>query len=303
MLPAKVFIVPYRDRQNDKDSFLKVMKHLLADDPVPYEIYFAHQCDARPFNRGGMKNIGFLAIKDKYPEAYKEMTFIFHDVDTWASKKGLIDYNTTTGVVKHYYGFTFALGGMFAIKGEDFEKTGGFPNFWGWGMEDNAINDRCLAAGLTIDRSCFYDILDKRIVRTFDGFKRIISKRDSYVYKNETPDDFHALKNMNWQFVKEEGKSFMINISNFDCMMDPNQQTYAPIDIRNTKKLIVPKAYEFRRNWRIFGGGSAPSPPSGGASNPSGGGASNPSGGGALTHVGGKKAMLGVMPHFKKQNL
>ena len=249
-VPEKVFIVPYRDRQRDKTLFLENMKQLLNDANPSYEIYFAHQCDSRPFNRGAMKNIGFLAIKSKYPDHYKNITFIFHDVDTWPSKKGMIDYSTTAGVVKHYYGFKFALGGMFAIKGADFEKSRGFPNFWGWGLEDNVMNDRCLAAGLTIDRSNFYDINDRRIIRSFDGYSRIISKRDSFVYKHENPDDMNSLKNSGFTIVNNG--SMMIQITNFQCTMNPNEQIYSPIDIRNTKKLIIPKSYEFRRDWKMF---------------------------------------------------
>ena len=262
--PSRVFIVPYRDRTTDKAQFLEKMNLILAD-TATYEIYFAHQCDYRPFNRGAMKNIGFLAIKSKYPADYKDITFIFHDVDTWPTSKDLIDYNTSAGVVKHYYGYKFALGGMFAIKGADFEKSKGFPNFWGWGIEDNMMNDRCLAVGLTIDRSCFYNIDDRRIARSFDGYKRIISKRDSLVYKHESPDDLLALKNVVWTFYSQgtsasastasasaSASGKMINITNFDCMMNPHEQLYQPIDIRNTKRLIVPKAYSFRRNWDMF---------------------------------------------------
>ena len=241
----RIFIVPYRDRKDDKERFTTKMKDILADSE-PYEIYFAQQCDHRPFNRGAMKNSGFLAIREKYPNTYKDLTFIFHDVDTWPSKKGLIDYQTTPGVVRHFYGYNFALGGMFAIKGGDFEKTKGFPNFWGWGIEDNVINDRCLAAGLKIDRSQFYDINDKCIERSFDGFKRIISRKDSLAYKQATCDDLTSLKNIQWTFNNE-----YINIRRFDCSTSPSDQIYVPIDIRNTKKIIVPKTYEFRRNWRM----------------------------------------------------
>lgn len=245
VVPSRIFIIPYRDRVNDKEGFLANMKTLLAD-TEPYEIYFAHQYDERPFNRGAMKNIGFLAMREKYPEAYKEQTFIFHDVDTWPAHKGLIDYQTTAGVVKHFYGYRFALGGMFAIKGADFERSKGFPNFWGWGIEDNLMNDRCLAAGLTIDRSQFYNIGDQRIARSFDGFKRIISRKDSLTYKQEGCDDLNSLKNVQWNLHNE-----YINVRTFECGMNPAEQIYVPIDVRKTKKIIVPKSYEFRRSWKM----------------------------------------------------
>jgi len=248
-IPSRVFIIPYRDRVNDKKIFIENMTTILDDETKKdtYEFYFSHQYDTRPFNRGAMKNIGFLAIKDKYPDHYKDITFIFHDVDTMPSEKGLIDYNTTRGIVKHYYGFKYALGGIFSIKGADFEKSKGFPNFWGWGIEDNAMNDRCLEIGLKIDRSQFYPIDDNRILRYFDGFKRTISRKDSLIYKQKGYDSMLDLKNIKWNIHNE-----YINVTSFDCKMNPNEQIYAPIDIRNTKKLVVPRETEFRRNWNMF---------------------------------------------------
>jgi hypothetical protein len=246
-VPKRVFIVPYRNRHNQKIEFTKKIKTLLEDEAEsnPYEIYFAHQCDNRHFNRGAMKNIGFIAIKNKYPNDYKNITFIFHDVDTWPVEKGLIDYNTTHGIVKHFYGFKHALGGMFAIKGADFEKSQGFPNFWGWGLEDNIINDRCIKAGLTIDRSNFYGIHDKKIARPFDGFERIISKRDSTVYKYETPDNLNSISNLKYTFVNE-----YININEFKCEMVDIEQDYISYDIRKGNHIKVPKGY-FRRPWSM----------------------------------------------------
>ena len=119
--PKIVFIVPYRNRANNLNVFRVMMAHVLEDyDPSSYEVFFAHQDDMRPFNRGGIKNVGFMAARDRYPNTYKDITFVFNDVDTVPSVKGLINYETTRGVIKHFYGVNFALGGIFSITGHDF---------------------------------------------------------------------------------------------------------------------------------------------------------------------------------------
>ena len=63
--PKIVFIVPYRNRANNLNVFRVMMTHMLEDyDPSSYEVFFAHQDDMRPFNRGGIKNVGFMAARD-----------------------------------------------------------------------------------------------------------------------------------------------------------------------------------------------------------------------------------------------
>jgi hypothetical protein len=259
IIPKKVFIVPYRDRAENRAEFLHLMTTvILEDETEPYEIYFAHQCDTRPFNRGAMKNIGFLAIKQKYPLHYKEMTFIINDVDTYPAKKGLIDYTTTAGTVKHYHGFTYTLGGIFAIKGADFEKCRGFPNFWGWGLEDNLMQTRCEQAGLIIDRSIFYPIGDTvNILRPFDGFIKTVSRRDGTVYKWGTPDTFLHIRNLNYSIAQYNNLTnvFMVNIATFDVMLNPNDTVYIAHDLRKAgSKLTIQPNYKYR-GWsmnRIF---------------------------------------------------
>ena len=39
-----------------------------------------------------MKNIGFIAMKEKYADNYKDITFVFNDVDTMPYTKNFIDY-------------------------------------------------------------------------------------------------------------------------------------------------------------------------------------------------------------------
>jgi hypothetical protein len=247
VIPDTIFIIPYRDRESDKKKFIEYMTDYLDEYDGIYKFYFSHQCDKRPFNRGATKNIGFLAMKKMYPNHYKNITFIFHDVDTLPKIKGSIPYKTTHGVVCHYYGATFALGGMFAIKGSDFEKTNGFPNFWGWGLEDNLIQDRCLRVGLQIDRSIFFKMRDfTNIYRsTHDGLIRTLSKRDSVVYKYETPDSMNDIKNLTFNINNE-----MINIQSFQVTMNDEDQDYFKQDVSRNSRVTIPRGY-FRRNWSL----------------------------------------------------
>ncbi len=249
-IPKKVFIVPYRNRVQHKFFFSKYMQFILEGDDS-YEIYFSHQCDARTFNRGATRNIGFLAIKNKYPNNYKDITFIFNDVDTIPFYK-IFDYETSFGIVKHYYGYKYALGGIVAIKGGDFEKINGYPCFWGWGMEDNALQKRCEAHGLMIDRSVFYNIGSPEILQLFDGISRIISKKDPWrgEYDNGI-DGLKTINNLTYNiddksanpndniFVVQNPNMYVINITTFNCYIPFGSEEYYNYDLREPKRKII----------------------------------------------------------------
>jgi hypothetical protein len=106
-IPKIVFIVPYRNRVTHKYFFSQYLSSILTEEDK-YEIYFSHQNDERPFNRGAAKNIGFIAVKEKYPNDYKNITFVFNDIDIVPFYK-IFDYETTKGIVKHFYGFQYDL--------------------------------------------------------------------------------------------------------------------------------------------------------------------------------------------------
>jgi len=250
-IPSKIFIVPYRNRIQHKFFFSKYMTFLLEDEaPGDYEIYFSHQSDSKPFNRGAAKNIGFLAMKQKYPHDYKDITFIFNDVDTVPFNK-IFNYDTTCGVVQHLYGFKFALGGIVIFKGADFEKINGYPNYWGWGMEDNVIQQRCHNHQLVIDRSQFVPIGCQDILQMFDGIKRIVTryalpeaKNDNgidglrTIYKLLYTIDFESSNDSDNVNIVENPYIYYINIHSFLTLTSPEDKNLESYDLRSKPRKI-----------------------------------------------------------------
>lgn len=215
--PKIVFIVPYRDRHNHLNVFRVMMSHIMDDyEQGSYEIYFAHQDDMRPFNRGGIKNAGFMAVRDRYPNTYRDISFVFNDVDTVPSTKGLLNYQTKRGVIKHFYGVKCALGGIFSITGYDFERINGFPCYWSWGYEDNVIQNRALKAGITIDRSTFFGIGDSSILQTVDSFVKAINRRHKEEMRNDDGSDgVSSIKDIRYKFERGSGEFSASAIGSF----------------------------------------------------------------------------------------
>ena len=249
-IPKRVFIIPYRNRLEHKFFYSKQMNFILEDD-TDYKIYFSHQCDSRQFNRGATKNIGFLAIKEKYPNDYKNITFIFNDVDTLPFHK-LFDYQTTFGTVKHYYGFEHALGGIVVIKGVDFEKINGFPNFWSWGNEDSVLQERCLYSQLKIDRSQFYKIGSSEILQLFDGVTRLVSPNEYHLGKNDDGNtglstifrltfsvDKESLNPNDNKYIVNNENIFVINILSFLTENASINNEYYDYDLREKIDKII----------------------------------------------------------------
>ena len=255
-IPKLIFIIPYRNREKEKTHFSIYMKYIMEDyDKNDYEIYYSHQTDNRPFNRGATKNIGFLAMKNKYPQDYKNITFVFNDIDTLPALKNTFNYITTTGTVKHFYGFHFALGGIFSITGNDFEKCNGFPNNWGWGLEDNAMYDRVLLHELKVDRSQFFVVNSKEVIQIYDTPHRLINNNEpnNYISKN-LRDNLNSIYELNYSIENNnilESQSietykisyipqneFIINIVNFRTLVNPaneifyNQNTFYDTGLR-----------------------------------------------------------------------
>jgi hypothetical protein len=199
-----------------------------------------------------MKNIGFLYIKTTYPNNYKNITLIFHDVDFYPSSTSLLPYTAESGIIQHYYGFEIVLGGIFSIKGGDFEKIGGFPNFWGWGLEDNVIYKRALNNNIRIDRSNFYNIYDDNFMYCDKGDKNQKRKMcsgaeyDIYMKNIESAGTFNSLKKIH---VKPDGA--FINVVTFDTERMYSDDEWNIQHITDGK-LRRKKGFFSGRTWKIF---------------------------------------------------
>jgi len=228
-IPKLVFIVPYRDREAHYKIFSSTMKSAL-EKWRPYKILYVHQKDNRSFNRGAMKNIGFLVIKKMYPLDYRNITLVFNDIDTMPSSGVELNYDTQPGNIKHFYGFDYTLGGIVSIKGGDFERLNGFPNFWAWGFEDNLLQMRANKLDIKIDRSEFYKIRDPKIIQLTDSLIREVNSEEYDRFLKNTSEGISSITDLDYTVDNNTG---FIDVLNFNTTVNENLQKRTDYDLRN----------------------------------------------------------------------
>ena len=199
MEPEIVIIVPYKNRKSHYNFYIKYMNNYMNNIyKKNFKIFFCNQLEDKPFNRGAIKNIGFLICKKLYKN-YKNITFMFQDIDTLPIHN--LDLKTNRGIIKDFYGVDKALHSLFTINGADFEKLKGYPNFWYWGFEDNVLYDKAINNNLKIDRSIYYELGDTKniiILDNNDKSKRLFSNKQGWDYLNKNYDNFDDLKNIKY---------------------------------------------------------------------------------------------------------
>jgi hypothetical protein len=119
-------------------------------------------------------------------------------------------------------------------------------------MEDNALQKRCEAIGLKIDRSLFYEIGSPEILQLFDGVSRIISKKDPW--RGEYDNGIDGLRTITQLKYNIDSKSenpndniftvnnpytFYINVSTFLTYIPFGSEEYYNYDLREPKRKII----------------------------------------------------------------
>jgi hypothetical protein len=195
-----------------------------------------------------MKNIGFIMVKDKYPNDYQNITLVFNDVDTLPRDKNLLNYETTRGVVKHFYGFTHTLGGIVSMNASDFERINGFPNFWAWGYEDNMLQHRAINAKYQIDRGCFFTIGDQNIIQKNSTSLREINRGEFERYAKNTHEGIRSIGQLLYTIDETTG---FVNVTQFSTEYPPKMQLYKLYDLKNGTKPYQTKFGLMYNNVRI----------------------------------------------------
>jgi hypothetical protein len=160
-------VVPYRDRPAQLKQFIQHTSAYFSRDKIdreiPYRVLVVEQEPGLPFNRGAIKNVGFVLT-----EAESDYT-CFHDVDflpMWADYRPV---DTPTPIV--WYGAEVRIvgegharrpiaedqeaffGGAVIFPNPAFRQINGYANeYWGWGYEDTDVRERTKAARMSPGR-------------------------------------------------------------------------------------------------------------------------------------------------------
>ncbi|XP_046558088.1 beta-1,4-N-acetylgalactosaminyltransferase bre-4-like [Haliotis rubra] len=140
-------IIPYRDREENLKILLNNLHRVLQKQQAEYAIFVVEQESGTPFNRGLIKNIGYLEAQ----ALCHFDCFTFHDVDL-VTESERNTYMCGTLAVHHARRlntwnyrvlYTFLFGGVLTFNETYFSTINGYSNlYFMWGAEDDDLFER-----------------------------------------------------------------------------------------------------------------------------------------------------------------
>lgn len=143
--------VPYRNREEHLNLFLPNIVEYLTRNFINFEIFFTHQVDQHPLNRGALKNI---AAKYAFESGCDYVAF--HDIDMIPKNADYSYVEVPTHLATNVkidfdkYSYDEFFGGVVLMNKQHVLLTNGYSNeYWGWGAEDDDLKFRCKKDNLT----------------------------------------------------------------------------------------------------------------------------------------------------------
>lgn len=158
-------VVPYRDREEHRARFVPHLRGWLArhQPDIPYRVTIVEQENGLPFNRGTLKNIGFvLGAEASDYTVLHDIDYLPDDADYgWAphptailrhgAESRPVAPGRSAATVTSDLDSTF--GGVLLLPNTVFRAIDGYSNlFWGWGYEDFDFSLRMRARRIEMGR-------------------------------------------------------------------------------------------------------------------------------------------------------
>ena len=207
-----IILIPYRNRQEHLDLFLKQLIFLFCKYLTPFKIIVIEQLNEKQFNRAILLNIGYLLYKDQ------TKFFFHHDVDLIPTEETIknLYIDEKYDILRIYNGHNSSLGGIVKFKKEVYEQINGLPNYiWGWGIEDRVFYYRCETLKLNIsnnftNKDNFLFLKHTSNAYIYKDIKKEISENENYIYHNETEENkikhmlSSGLNNLNFKIIAKK---------------------------------------------------------------------------------------------------
>jgi hypothetical protein len=192
-------VVPYRDRADHLNQFVPHLRAYFARDKLDctldYRVLIVEQEPGTPFNRGALRNIGFMLTSSD-----SDYT-CFHDVDylpVWADyswtdiPKQIIWHGmeeipispASSMVISHNIADLFSA--VVLIPNHLFRNANGYPNcYWGWGFEDMELKSRFLAQSIELGhrKGTYIPLLHENEGYDLQGGRRPIANINGEIFR------------------------------------------------------------------------------------------------------------------------
>lgn len=152
-----IIIIPYRNRNAHLEAFIEKVVPVFQKVLKSFKVVIVEQEEGKLFNRGALLNIGYEEYKAKGE------WFFNHDVDVYPNAACVEKYYLNqTDTINGFYGIITppcdTLGTVIKFSNKEFAKCNGYPNnFWGWGVEDKALQNRVELANIPIRKIFYHD--------------------------------------------------------------------------------------------------------------------------------------------------
>ena len=135
-----IILIPYRNRPKQLELFINECAPIIIENLPNSKIIIIEQEEGKDFNRGFLLNCGFKEYENKCK------CFLTHDIDIFPKEKAIKEIYKREIQLNQILAISSpnsSLGGVIKVCENTIFGINGFPNnYYGWGAEDKALQNR-----------------------------------------------------------------------------------------------------------------------------------------------------------------